>query len=313
MIPQKYETISSLDIIPLETSQIPKLEGFRKLTDLHVAQNNIQTIDELIGIVFLASLERIYLEGNPIMITNTPTFYAKSSSEGFELFNYLKSHGILITDPCYSSPFKVAPSLSFKMERSIIKKKKGPREFLHKSVKVSSGNMAAFRHVYDLPQIQSLTVKEKSEKRHYQFSEKDMQVIVKSGKIPSVKSLMQYANEKESKPKQEHPKIVEELAEIEEIDDSETDDIDEDLIYDPNQPNDTFITGIHITGSGASEIKVIEQGEQEFKHEYDENDYDSPLPPNIMATSKALRQALKNPGSYWRVAGKTHSYQRGKK
>jgi hypothetical protein len=188
--------------------------------------------------------------------------------------------------------------------------KSGLKEFLHKNVKVSSSNMAKPVVVWELPPVLSSKIKDRTEKRHYEFTDADLEEIVKSGKIPSIKSLMSLLESKEKEGLKEDGHVLDQDQDQKKESNLE---VIEELQYDPSRENETFLTGVHITGNLFQEMEE-QNNTQESKNEKDQVEltskycypaieFEEPsLPTGMLGTVRALRQVLKNPGLYWRTS-----------
>ncbi|KAJ3321966.1 hypothetical protein HDV06_003719 [Boothiomyces sp. JEL0866] len=329
------------EIIFTHADILPKSVLFLSLTDLYLTHNLIDDFDCLIGFICLRKLERIFLEANPIMKSFIPNhllskrravsaklrIYKLKIGEDFDLYSYLESvFKIKIADACFQPPLSnitnelisVSPSRTTNVPQ--VQSKKGPREFLHKRINKFNSNICVPHKVEDVKFASKTQIHERTARRHYQFTDEDLEHIVQSGRIPTVKSLMEYANKQEKKklmePKEEIQHaiaIIESNTESSERnstsqnDSSEQNDSihSEELNYDPNKRDETFITGVHITGSTIRNANFEHPPpvDPEHKEEPDNFEYESEsdndniaLPTSIIATVKALRSSLRNPG-----------------
>jgi hypothetical protein len=309
LIPPSFLDLSALEIL---SQPIKKFNGFKKLTDLHLSHNSISTLEDMIGFVFLPALTHIFLEGNPIMKSILPKHLQMrrtmtESIENIDLFSFIYSeYGILIADPCFISPFKIGNELL--SNEKLVKPKIGSltgktykksNRLMHKSVRVSSDHMEITHVISDLPPIKTSKIKERSKKRNYHFTDSDLEAIVKSGKVPSIKKLVEIAEGRDARSGADH--IPTESSEIH---------LQDQLSFDPHIKDETFITGVHITGHLQPHLNDnLDHTEAEEVDESDSDEEDHSLPPNIILSVRALRQALKNPGSYWRTSKTTMAHK----
>ncbi|KAJ3256406.1 hypothetical protein HK103_005535 [Boothiomyces macroporosus] len=361
VIPDILLSKSGPEIMFMHPDILPKSELFLSLTDLYLTHNLIDDFDCLVGFICLRKIERIFLEGNPIMKSFVPNHLLSKKraasaklrnsiinvGEDFDLYAYLENvFKIKIADACYQPPLShitgelisISPSRTNTLPQAI--SKKGPREFLHKRINKFNSNISNPHRVQDVKLTSKTKIKERTARRHYQFTDNDLEVIVQSGKIPTIKSLMEYANKQEqvklAEPKEEiqhaisiiesntesSEKNTSSLNESSEIDNPSPDDIDrnstthnesgehqasnsDELNYDPDKRDDTFITGVHITGTMnrnvAFSVAPISQDVQkeesvQFEYESESDNETIALPTSIIATVKALRTSLRNPG-----------------
>jgi hypothetical protein len=166
-------------------------------------------------------------------------------------------------------------------------KKQRKSTFIKKSIKVSAESMQNPKSIQDLI-FPNATIRERIARRHYQFCEKDIDDIIKTGKIPPIKKLMNLAQQKEEfqKSNQSSDTIKELENTGEKIDDESRSNIE----YDRNQTDKTFLTGVHITDR-------IELESEEDSDIDSPTIYDIALPLTILGSVKSLRMALKNPGA----------------
>lgn len=331
LIPPFHRHNAAAEILSMKSFE--KSSGFTKLTDLNISQNLIESLDGLIGVVFLPNLQNLLLEGNPVMSLFIPRALKSKKRlatkgtlrnrkflivDDFDLHEHFKVHyGIFIADPCYTPQQKLGKILTSLCLRN--RKNKGSKGHGNpKNIRVSSESMQNPLAVFELPKKVSDKIKDKTEKRHYNFTDQDLEEIVKKGKIPSVKSLMKLAEVKrtelEASVHEEKVRTAEKIedfgADLSEEPERTPLQLNSEISYNPEYKDDTFLTGVHITGNiHEIESKAIpaENSEPEPNEEdaIEENipDIDFQLPSNIVNTTKALRQALKNPGSYWRSIG----------
>ena len=113
----------------------------------------------------------------------------------FDIFAYFQEHyDIIISDDCYIAPFQVGKPVSSMRNRTVKKQRKST--FIKKSIKVSAESMQNPKLIEDLI-FPNATIRERIARRHYQFCEKDIDDIIKTGKIPPIKKLMNLAQQKE--------------------------------------------------------------------------------------------------------------------
>ncbi|KAI8892224.1 hypothetical protein BC833DRAFT_612361 [Globomyces pollinis-pini] len=322
---------SSEELLSMNKSTIPKFAGFYKLTELNVAQNGIVDLDHLLSIICLTKLQRVYVEGNPVMINFIPKHIQMKKSRNsqlasrkqFDLFSYLEGHHqIKISDACYQLPVSsisneyISVKLSDKLKKPIIRK--GPRVFLHKGIPSFQRTLTNPHVVEEVKLTKSHQIKTRMQRRRYQFTEEDLKFIVQNGKIPSIESLMKYADELEmdleSKDNSLEP-VKEEI--VDDMNDNSFYSMaqsfrNESLNYDSGKADDTFLTSVHITGriltepgQENSEYDYVDdpiEPEKTTNFTYDESEPEvlAELPSTILESVRALRIALRNPGLYWR-------------
>ena len=104
----------------------------------------------------------------------------------------------------------------------------------------------------------------------FNFTDNDVDEIVKSGKIPTIKSLMEYADLKVRN-----------------------------VNFNSDHVGKTILTTTHILDSQTIQARIELP---ELQYDYNEPAMEDPLPSNILGTVAELRKALMNPGSYWRTS-----------
>ena len=233
----------------------------------------------------------------------------RNNVDGFDIFNHFQlQYDITIADDCYIAPFQAKKLVTLLSRKPPSPSRRSNPSYIKKSVKVSSESMQNPKLVGDL--IFSFgSLKHRHDKRHYQFSDKDVEEIVKTGRIPSIKSLMALASRMEedaSAPKNavlQNPSSdsledeEDQTQTIQEIENAQSPKQEGSLIYDPSMVDQTFLTGIHIT-------QLPNQQEFDLNDELSSN-YDTQLPRTILGSVRALRVALKNPGVLRRAAEST--------
>ncbi len=65
MIPMQYQELNVEEI--LSTFPVQKYDGFLKLSTLNLAHNSIDSMENLLGVIFIPALKNVYLQGNPVM------------------------------------------------------------------------------------------------------------------------------------------------------------------------------------------------------------------------------------------------------
>ena len=65
MIPLQYQQLNVEEILSI--SSVKKFDGFLRLTTLNLAHNLIDSMENLLGVIFMPSLKNIYIQGNPVM------------------------------------------------------------------------------------------------------------------------------------------------------------------------------------------------------------------------------------------------------
>ncbi|KAJ3295840.1 X-ray radiation resistance-associated protein 1 [Borealophlyctis nickersoniae] len=175
-------------------------------------------------------------------------------------------------------------------------------------------------------------------RRAYHYSDDDIMRIIKEGTIPSAKELVRYAKRRERDmrrhdmdeddsdysegwPESQHSVRLAPLKG--DHGELRRDTVEpSDMFYDPEAKDDTFLTGVHITGglarprqpssSGYSSRSLtdsaISGGEEEGDSDATQDEDDGfPLPSGIQASVRALRHALSNPVSYWRIVEESYA------
>lgn len=78
--------ITTLDFLSTSatgTSTAPqKYPGFYTLLELHLTHNSIEKVSDLVGVVWLPALERVWLEGNPVMNRTDGKLEIKDAEQG---------------------------------------------------------------------------------------------------------------------------------------------------------------------------------------------------------------------------------------
>jgi hypothetical protein len=64
VVPLKYADNTVEEILSIK---IDKIQGFPMLSTLNITHNNIDSMENLLGIIFFPSLKNVYLEGNSVM------------------------------------------------------------------------------------------------------------------------------------------------------------------------------------------------------------------------------------------------------
>jgi hypothetical protein len=105
--------ISAAAIFEMNPQAIPKYPGFPNLLSLHLCNNLIFNLDNLVGVIFISGLENVYLEGNPVMkqldFKKCKTASQKVLKRGnmvsapsFNIFkHFIEFYNIRIADQCY--------------------------------------------------------------------------------------------------------------------------------------------------------------------------------------------------------------------
>jgi hypothetical protein len=249
------------------------------------------------------------------------------TAESFNLFKHLQeAYGIRIGDQSFC-PSKVHFTDSFVTLRPLLQGggiMRPLKKLDHRTLESLNENMT--RRVVEPPPVDS-AIKARQMRRKYKFTEEDIKNICDSGKIPSMKKLMKLR--KNTKVEKDIP-ILETTIEEPETDNTRKGRIQQpqiaelvvnsDIHYDPDQKDATFLTGVHITGGHRydnhdSSFKEDESG-SELSWSEDEDDLsgsaleaqgeeeylpENVFPNTIQASVRALRHALNNPVSYWRV------------
>lgn len=316
--------ISATTIFDINPKDLPKYKGFENLLELHLCKNMISSLDDLIGLIFVQKLEQIYLEGNPVMKQYSSsqmkkTISRKSSKRGIlsvpSSFNFFKKlyecFNIRLSDKCYITS-KVHFSENFISIRPLVKGGGIIRPLQNRNAEPEQSLLS-----FDVSVSQPVdtSAKERQLRRDFKLTDEDIKNIIDSGTIPNIKKLIKLRNER-----LKEKNILEEDEEenqtnsinrekditdrIENINDERK------LQYDPEIKDNTFITGVHITGGQMNDFEEdsgsdISWGNNSLSEsdesEIEEYALENILPNNIQASVRALRHALKNPVSYWRV------------
>lgn len=274
LVTGEYSTAS--EIFNLDPTKISKYAGFKKLKELHICRNLIESLDDMIGVVHLNRLCRLYVAGNPIMESYKPQPPVERFLNGkrvifmpevqvFNLFTKLANdYGIQISDPCYlntkvpvekPSIFVQPISVSQKPIIGKTKPTRDKKQLVH-SMKPDSYHPSAIG----------------SRLKHV-LTETEIAFIIKSGKIPSLKMVRPSQLLSTKSPKNG-------------LNDNST------------SADATFLTGVNIA-------TMLSKVDLEYLSSSDsDEDFDTPelvLPRSIQSSIKALRQALDHPISFWRV------------
>lgn len=303
LIPESFKDKTSVEVFGFNREDIVKFDGFHQLKLLYAKSNMISSLDDLVGILFLPSLKHVYLESNPLIkkaVNNKnskrQTITKSDLTKEFTLdyVTYIKkTFGISIEDKILqdvvhlSTPLVTVNAL---IEYAADNKRQGPREFLHKRVKVSNENLSLVHKVKSVQLIKPELAKERAEKRHHDYSEKDFEFIVKTGEIPSIKTMAEYSKEQD---KQYHYINDQKLK----LDGEPSKLNDTDSIFKDN----TFLTSVGIVQTRDNDALTEQDFPRWYQIENIKVDLGIPLPNNILGSVKALRIALKNPGSIWRT------------
>lgn len=65
MIPLQYQQLNVEEILSI--SSVKKIDGFLRLETLNLAHNLIDSMENLLGVIFMPCLKNIYMQGNPVM------------------------------------------------------------------------------------------------------------------------------------------------------------------------------------------------------------------------------------------------------
>ncbi|KAJ3224114.1 hypothetical protein HK099_000225 [Clydaea vesicula] len=351
-----------------------RYQGFPRLEELRLANNLIATLEDLMGLVALPSLQRVYLEGNTVMDPRKRIGLQKDYNIVHDLS---LSYGIEVCDGIYQKEklgsidenyYKlVQTNINFNKildpvsenkslkQIKIIKKKDLKKNFighmltknkagtiLHslfkKGVKLFPHNVQNFETLKD-QKSKNLINGGRNTRRKYKYTDDDIAKMIQIGRIFTLKELNSLTEEEDcniqKNPTAEQQKDSDLLnndnicdttevsqsemhidnqnneieCEVQAIDENEAQNFSKeyDVMYDSKQVDETFITGVHITG-GNEGAKPLEEPNNDFSDdseddlEEEEETYDtSDLPVTIQASLKALRHALNNPVSYERV------------
>ncbi|KAJ3021463.1 X-ray radiation resistance-associated protein 1 [Thoreauomyces humboldtii] len=100
---------------------VQKFDGFYTLQDLYLTYNVISTPEDLLGIVFLPVLERVFLEGNPIMQRGAQKMAVRDEGASGEVLGYVDfdpqtqlpgQYNITVSDAIYNTPHTAAKPTS---------------------------------------------------------------------------------------------------------------------------------------------------------------------------------------------------------
>ncbi|KAH6563287.1 hypothetical protein BASA60_010764 [Batrachochytrium salamandrivorans] len=422
------------DLLQVSPQSLTKLDGFNMLEELYLIKNRISTLDDLVGLVFLRKLRRVFLQDNPVMRQYIPKHlqhrvgHNQDDVDEINLFSLFSgSYGITIADACFQPPkssideefiavnpmkvafrgellsgmdtitmraSSIAPS---KLNRSnhfnlvpIPKRMYFIRNYLGRAIKVQGGDPTVPHTVDELSLIPSKPIlKNRQRRRHYKFTDEDLQEIVKFGRIPEVKDLMKLAKIRETQQQRRfqdpdtldyskkssdesvlpldhsvknqlshgdhnQPETQEAMPSNEALGEDATIPL-HGIMYDPSHIDDTFMTGVHITGGNmdrnqdiindneadgdnitndSKDTEILSSDESEHTIGIDtQSNCDSDcsdnqddqygamnpviekkldrvysLPTSIQGSVKALRHALANPVSYWRILEESYSH-----
>ncbi|KAL5040158.1 hypothetical protein RTP6_007204 [Batrachochytrium dendrobatidis] len=450
------------DLLKTSPNILTKLNGFKCLEELFLIKNKISTLDDLIGIICLQRLRKVFLHGNSIMKQYAPKHLlpktpASSDKAVMDIFQLFSTYGIIIADVCYqmpkssieaelvmagplkpqSSTFSLAQSNgNFGLTSAIhridrhniklpIKKPQLIGRYRAQENQTFSSYIAA-PHVVDEPLLTASKplVEDRKRRVKYQFTDSDLQEIVKCGKIPPVRELIKLAKLREfqlqgnasqlsinsnqpaigSTDVHNHIKsdvhsshadggnvsgnnqcsgdsnktdtsgdmhlsykdgdIMSQLHDTSqpiEVSNNDFTSSTKKIQYDPNHIDDTFLTGVHITGGDREDesclpndynqsmplstsatldkegirLNAASPNDSDTSESYsytsesqtkDESDSDHssvdslanhkieakvsmvyPLPSTIQGSVRALRHALANPVSYWRILEESYA------
>jgi hypothetical protein len=180
----------------------------------------------------------------------------------------LANFGIQIADLCYQLPVSAVGSglVSVGIVRPLTSRKKNTvkQPFVLHSHLVSEAPA-------------DKTKDDRVQRRTYQFTDNDLQKIVKGGQIPSIKELMKQALVDEDT----LPEVQQDTVDAVDLE-AETDFV----------KDKTFLTG----------VGIVEEHIPSWYTNYLDEEIDAPLPLTITESVKALRIALKNPSAIWRTS-----------
>ncbi|KAJ3187862.1 hypothetical protein HDU85_006255 [Gaertneriomyces sp. JEL0708] len=294
----------------------PVYSGFPALKELHLVNNLISTPEDLIGVVWLGKLRDLYLDGNPIMKERRPHIEVKAD-EG-DVLGYIEFqplvhlpalYGITVADAVYQKqPYQSEELTPHNRREGVSASGDGPKFLSHLNRKNAPPSVRPghhiVKHVIDEPEQRNHdSLDARSVRRMYRYTDDDIAAIIRSGRIPDVEeigSILGKADEDGDMDIAPTPMDGSDSKFLEEPEDATG------LQFLPGAQDDTFITGVHITGSlNVINRPVASDGGYESGDEND--DIECPLPNNIRASIRALRHALSNPVSYWRVLEETYA------
>ena len=167
---------------PEEVSK--RFPGFPRLQELRLANNKISDLEGILGILYLSSLNSVFIEGNPIMDNRRRI----QTQKEFDLIGELESYGIQVSDAIYA--IKKVTSLDdhiYKISNHKMKlsSKRPPIDFTgHMLVKGNASSI--LKHLFEngTDIVGVATIKEQKnsfKRREFKYTEEDIARMIKIG------------------------------------------------------------------------------------------------------------------------------------
>ncbi|TPX72153.1 hypothetical protein SpCBS45565_g00525 [Spizellomyces sp. 'palustris'] len=318
------------------TQQQHKYDGFYTLEELHLTHNLISTVEDLMGIVRLPRLEKVYLAGNPVM-KRAAAGRLEIKEDGGEVlgyvaFNPLKDlpalYNITVADPIYHATLAPLPLLPTQPTLAKLKnpiKKPSASSFLshiHRKnapPAIQPGHNVAPHTVSEVHTPLSAFATRRM-RRGYRYTEEDVKKIIRRGRIPDIGELVEMSGRRErgTESDDEQDEEADISSNVEESP-PEFQSSEHVLHYDPSANDPTFLTGVHITSTSNPQLPFSSShlsfqstsSPPEYPDSADsEPDEDTSylFPNTISASLRALRYALTSPSSYWRAIEKPYEH-----
>lgn len=399
--PENATEKDPIHLLSVNPQILVKYQGFQSLNDLYLTHNKLANLRDILGLLCLPKVSRVFLEGNKVMKQYTPKHLVprdqtRQFDQDTDIFTFFSStYGINVSDFCFAPPKSTIDSVLVNVaglnERGALatvqqsQPKKIPQKrphfignYLSKKTHVQVGHHVIPHIVKDISlSTPQRIIQQRQQRRHYQFTDEDLQEIVKHGRIPPVKELVRLADERQKREDQGEVPTIEQIESTQDPN-AVTNNADglkvkeprkhpessgaaptnlileasrntkslQTIMFDPDRVDDTFLTGVHITkktekkssnsrydddadGSGSDATGSSSgSSSSEGDSEGDSSDSDSsssfqsvntdivddshmdrvyPLPVGIQSTTRALRHALMNPVSYWRVLEESYA------
>ncbi|KND00885.1 uncharacterized protein SPPG_09165, partial [Spizellomyces punctatus DAOM BR117] len=318
------------------TQQQHKYDGFHTLEELHLTHNLISTMEDLMGIVRLPRLEKVYLAGNPVMkrAAEGRLEIKEDGGEvlGYVAFNPLKDlpalYNITVADPIYHATLAPLPLLptqpTLAKLKNLIKKPSASSFLSHIHRKnappaIQPGHNVAPRTVSEVHTPLSAFATRRM-RRGYRYTEEDVKDIIRRGRIPDIGELAEMSVRKE-RPEESDEEQGEEADGSSNVEECppEFQSSEHVLHYDPSAKDPTFLTGVHITSTSNPQLPFSSShlsSQSTSSPPYYSDSADSEpdedtsylFPNTISASLRALRYALTSPSSYWRAIEKPYEH-----